>query len=265
MFDPSKPLHQSLEDQCVATRAIVDEIYRDYLSEMVRFLDAQFELLDLTFWTTHSDEFSGRGPAQTILYSALHKNAFLFFSSVDLTRRGLYGPACTLLRPILESLAIAKYCALAKDTTIFDAWRRGEHVSLTNQVLNRIDRPSVDELKTLWNGLNKMAHASIYSQQISSDFGSIKKELHSTLAIIRMLLVFKYHLLTRHFLTPTALYYTASYGDKPKLDGARQRAREMAAKFRKSFGKAGRQFLRECCARWQLKPVKKSGQASGRG
>jgi hypothetical protein len=265
MFDPSKPLHQSLEDQCVATRAIADDIYRDYLSEIERFLDAQFELLDLTFWTTHSDEFSGRGPAQTILYSALHKNAFLFFASVDLTRRGLYGPACTLLRPVLEALAIAKYCALSNDTTVFETWRSGEYVSLTNQVLNRIGRPGIGEVRRLWKGLNNMAHASIYSQQISSDFGSIKKELHNTLVIIRMLLVFNYHLLTRHFLTPTTLYYTGSYGDKAKLDSARQRAREMARQIRKSFAKDGRQFLRECCASWQLKPVKKPGQPSGRG
>jgi hypothetical protein len=225
---------------------------------MTAFLDAQYELLRLTFWTTQSDEFSRRGPAQAVLYSALHKNAFLFFSAIDLGRRGLYGPAATLLRPILEALTCAKYCAVAEDSSVFDTWRAGVHVSLRNHVLNRIDHPTTNEIGILWDGLNKMAHATIYAQQLTADFDHIEKEVHGVLAIIWILLAFNYHLLTRHFLTPTAIYYTIRFVDKSRFRLARERAKGMASTFRKSFGEDGRRFLRECCASWRLKPSKRA-------
>lgn len=256
MFDGDKSLSQSLREESEAASVRIQELYSGSLDEMTRFLDAQYELLRLTFWTTKSDEFSARGPAQTILYSALLKNAFLFFSAIDLARRGLYGPAGTLLRPILEALTCAKYCALAEDSTVFDSWRGGTHVSLRNHVLNRISHPSTEEIGILWDGLNKMAHATIYAQQVTANFDQTKKEVHGVLAIVRILLAFNYHLLTRHFLTPTAIYYTNSFGDRPRFELAREKARALAADFRQSFGKDGKRFLRECCASWRLKPSK---------
>src|SRR5438552_3422227 len=115
MFDASKPLSQALSEQCSATSVSIQSAYGSSFDEIRDFLNAQYELVRLMFWTLHSDELSRRGPTQTILYSVLHKNAFLFFAALDLVRQGLYGPACTLLRPILEGLVCAKYCALADD------------------------------------------------------------------------------------------------------------------------------------------------------
>jgi hypothetical protein len=101
-----------------------------------------------------------------------------------------------------------------------------------------------------------MTHASIYAQQLTLEFDHMRREVHGILAITRLLLTFNYHLLTRHFLTPTAIYYTSSYGDKSAFQTARQNAKALASTFRQSFGRDGKQFLRECCARWRLKPVK---------
>jgi hypothetical protein len=256
VFAVGKSLSQSLQERSDLARVRAQELFGSRLAEMKLFLDAQYELLRLTFWTTHSDEFSGRGPAQPIIYSALHKNAFLFFSAIDLAQRGLYGPAATLLRPVLESLTCAKYCALAEDPSVLDAWRRGDHVRLTNHVLNRIDHPRIEELRLLWGELNRMAHASIYAQQLTSDFDEIKKEVHSILGVACLLITFNYHLLTRYFLTAKAIYYTHSFGDKATFESARRNVRLLASSFRQSFSKDGRQFLKECCARWRLKPTK---------
>jgi hypothetical protein len=256
VFDADKSLTQSLQERCDRARCQIQELYSTWLAEMNGFLDAQYELVRLTFWTTHSDEFSGRGPAQTIIYSALHKNVFLFFSAIELAERGLYGPAATLLRPILESLTCAKYCALAEDPSVLETWRRGDDVSLTNHVLNRIDHPSVGELRFLWAELNKMTHASIYAQQLTADFDEIKKEVHSVLSVARLLLAFNYHVLSRYFLTAKAIYYTRTFSDKAAFDVARQNARSVALTFRQSFAKDGKRFLKECCASWRLKPTK---------
>jgi hypothetical protein len=256
MLDADKPLSKSLQEQCGTARVRIQELYGGSLNDMTHFLDAQCELLRLTFWTTQSDEFSARGPAQAIVYSALHKNAFLFFSAIDLAGRGLYGPAATLLRPILEGLVCAKYCALAEDSVVLDTWRAGLSVSLRNHVLNRIDHPRTDEIGILWDGLNKLTHATKYAQQLTAEFECIKKEIHGILAIVGILLAFNYHLLTRHFLTPTAIYYVNSFDDKPRFQRARKQARSLAAVLRQSFGRDGKRFLRECCASWRLKASK---------
>ena len=253
MFEKSGPLSASFREHCTINRESIQRAHGSSIEAMTRFIDAQYELLRITSWTGHSDEFSHRGPAQTILYSALYKNAFLFFSALDLARVGLYGPAGTLLRSILEGLLFAKYCALTDNDKVLNTWRAGDHVSLTHQVLKKIEYPNTDAIKELWNGLNKMAHASIYAQQIEAEFEGIKKEVHGILAIVHVLLAFNYHVLTRHFLTPTAIYYTASYGDKAALVSARGAARVLATESRKRLGRDGKQFLRECCARWRLK------------
>lgn len=253
MFESNGPLSASFREHCTNNREKIEGAYGSSIEAMTRFIDAQYELLRLTAWTGHSDEFSRRGPTQAILYSVLYKNAFLFLTAIDLARVGLYGPAGTLLRPVLEGLVCAKYCTLAEDEAVFNTWRAGNHVSLTHQVLKKIEYPTTDEMKVLWDGLNKMAHASIYAQQLASEFEDIKKEVHGILAIVHMLTVFNYHVLIRHFLTPTAIYYTASYGDKSALASARRTVRALATEARKLFGKDGKQFLRESCARWRLK------------
>jgi hypothetical protein len=105
---------------------------------------------------------------------------------------------------------------------------------------------------------------------LSANFEDIKKEVHGTVAVLRILLAFNYHLLTRHFVTQTAVYYTSSYGPKEDLRRARTDARVKAATFRSSFGRDGKRFVRECCAAWKLKPVKNgrrdlTAASSGRG
>jgi hypothetical protein len=247
------PLYWSLGSAAVANKAAVDAAYKTELRAMAQDFDAQFQLLSFVYWTAGNPELAGRGSTDVVLYSALHKNAVLFFSAIEMTRRGFYGPACTLLRPIVESLVLAKYCALADDTKVFEKWREGKYVHLVYDVLNRVDRPALGYIRTHWKALHELVRATIYAQQIFYRYSEIEKEIRAVLGIIRVLLYWNYHLLTRHLLTPSKIYYTRTYGDHNAFEKARQRARTFARRARTQFVEDGSKLVREYCARWHLK------------
>jgi hypothetical protein len=170
----------------------------------------------------------------------------------------LYGPACTLLRSIVESLVLAKFCAKAEDPTVLNKWRAGEYVHLVNEVLNRISRPSFADTRSVWADLNRFSHATIYAQQVSGRFADVSKEIRATLGITSVLLYWNYHLLARHFLTRSAIYYTGTYGDSSAFKDARRHARALALQTRRSFAKDGARLVREYCAKWEIRQRKTS-------
>ena len=253
MYRDSIPLHQLLADQGIAN---LKEIGKDYGASLARLnanLDAQFELLRFTIWTLRDGEFGARGEMEPILFSALHKNTFVFFSSIELAQRGFYGPACTLLRPIFEALVIAKYCSIALETRVFDRWRAGKYVHLLNDVLNQVSQP-LPEMRTLWNGLHSLVHATKHAQQVEHEYSKTKKEVRATLGIIEVLLYWNHHLLTRHFLTQACIYYTRNYGDRVAFESARAHERAIAKRVRKGFAAEGATLVREYCSKWVAKP-----------
>jgi hypothetical protein len=78
------------------------------------------------------------------------KNLVAFYSSIELTKKGLYGPARVLMRYIFEGVTIAKFCSISMDRNLIQKWNDGIHVSLTNDVLNKIKSPDNQELKSFW-------------------------------------------------------------------------------------------------------------------
>lgn len=255
MYKTGKPLYRLLTDEAEATFRFVQEGYGDALRAIVGALDSQFEILEHTVWTLGQPQFSGRDRTEPALLSALHKNTFLFYAAVELTQRGLFGPANTLLRPIFESLVIAKYCTLADQATVFERWLSGEHIHLTNDILNRIRHPATDELRSFWKSLNHLSHATIYSQQFSHSYSEIKSEIGATLSLVQLLLYLNLHLVRRYFLTPATVRFTRLYGDAKAFGECRERARILSEIARKSFTKPGKQVVREYCAAWEIKPA----------
>ena len=253
MYKRGKPLYQLLTEESDATYRAVGGSYGNPLKAIIGALDLQFEILDHTAWSYGQSHFSGRDVTEPTLISALHKNTFLFFSAIELARRGLFGPANTVLRPIFEALIIAKYCQVSTDTAVFENWFAGKHVHLTNEVLNRIRRPAVDELRIFWKSLNQLSHATVYAQQISPTYKDIKNDIGVTLSLVQLLLCLNLHLLSRHFLTPATLRYTRLHGNAGALASARERARGLAETARKSFTRPGKQVVREYCATWEVR------------
>jgi hypothetical protein len=246
------PTYAHLIDLTAANSSEIKKFHQGLIDDMTSYLDGQYQVLRLTEWTLGNPELGGRGQAETILFSALHKNMFLFFSAIELVRRGLYGPACTLLRSIVESLVLAKFCAKARDPSVLNKWRTGKYVRLV-EVLDRISRPSFAETREIWKGLNGLVHATIYAQQVSMSYADVSKEIRATLGIIHVLLHWNYHLLTRHFLTASTIYYTRTYGDAVALANARATARTIASKTRREFSENGVRLVREYCANWQIR------------
>ena len=249
----ASPTYAHLVELTAANSSEVENFYKGLIDDMTSYLDAQYQVLRLTEWTLGNPELGGRGHVEAILFSALHKNMFLFFSAIELVRRGLYGPACTLLRSIVESLVLAKFCAKADDPTVLNKWRVGKYVRLVEDVLDRVSRPSFPETREIWKDLNRLVHATIYAQQVSMSYADVSKEIRATLGIIRVLLHWNYHLLTRHFLTASTIYYTRRYGDAAAFAEARGAARTIASKTRREFAETGARLVREYYANWEIR------------
>lgn len=247
------PIYAHLVELTTANSSEVEKFHKGLIDDMTSYLDGQYQVLRLTEWTLGNPELGGRGQAEAVLFSALHKNMFLFFSAIELVRRGLYGPTCTLLRSIVESLVLAKFCAKADNPSVLNKWRAGKYVRLVEDVLDHVSRPSFAETREIWRELNRLVHATIYAQQISMSYADVSKEIRGTLGIIRVLLHWNYHLLTRHFLTASTVYYTRTYGDSAALAEARRNVRTIASKTRGQFAENGARLVREYCANWEIR------------
>jgi hypothetical protein len=234
MYRQGKALSKILETETTKTRTSVVAELHIPLKMLSNLLDA-------------------RDDTETAVFSAIHKNFFLFFSAIDLAKLGMYGPAGNLLRPIFESVYIGKYCALSEDDRVFKAWIAGEYVHLPNEIFNRIKSSKLEETRAFWKMLNKLAHATVYAQQISTTYDEIKIEINICLSLIQVLSILNYHLLTRHYLTPKVIRYTKIYGNDVAFDAARIRARLIAGALRSSFTKDARRVIREYVSAWELK------------
>lgn len=253
MYNTGKPICEYFNHESNKTAERVEAEFGHQVNLCIKLINAQFQILERASWTFAQTHFSGRGVAEPALISSLHKGMFLFYSTINLTKRGFYGPGNALLRSIFESLVIAKYVSVSPSTSVFDSWIDGEQIHLTNHVFNRIKSPKIPELMILWKSLHKSTHATVFSQQVYLEYSEIKTAIAVTLSIIQLLLCMNQHLLGTHFLTSSTIRYTQMYGDAEEFKQVRHDARELTKELREGFTKFGRQIVREYCASWKLK------------
>lgn len=253
MYRQGKTLHQILVSEATKTQTLVVAGFGPSLDLIANLLDSQFEIVDHTAWLLRQQHLSGRNDTEAAVFSAIHKNFFLFYSAITLAKSGLYGPAGTFLRPIFESLYIAKYCSISKNGLTFNRWNGGEYVHLTNEVFNRIKSSAPPESRLLWKALNQLSHATVYAQQVSATYEEIKNEIGICLSLVQILAVLNDHLLSRHYLTPQVIRYTRVYADQPAFDTARNRARQQVAAIRSSLTKDAKRVVREYVSPWETK------------
>jgi hypothetical protein len=256
MYRQNNPLRHILASETIKTQESVAAEFGAPLEILADLFDAQFEIVGNTAWLLGQQHLSGRNDTEAAVFSAIHKNFFLFHSAITLAQSGMYGPAGTLLRPIFESLYIAKYCALSKNDRVFTRWIKGEYVHLTNEVFNRVKNSSFHETRNFWKVLNGLSHATVYAQQISASYEEIKTEIGVCFSLIQILSVLNHHLLARHYLTSQFIRYTRIHGDHTAFETARARARDKVASIRSSLTKDAKQVVREYVSAWEIKFIR---------
>ena len=166
-------------------------------------------------WLLNAHGIADLNKANKIVFSALHKNLIALYTSLKLTKIGLYGPARSILRHVYEALLIAKFCSVSHNTDLYEKWKNGNEISLSRNVLKKIIHPDTRAFKDFWYLMSNYAHASIYAQQVAVNIeNSPLHEISLNLVFLRTLIDCQYHLLSRHFITSSMQYYTKYYREE---------------------------------------------------
>ncbi len=89
------------------------------------------------------------------------------------------------MRYIYEFLIISKYVAVSKDVSLYNRWDSGKGIWMSSDVLKKIVKPNVTEIKTLWETLCGFTHSSITSQQSGIEYSKYdEKEIKFNYVII---------------------------------------------------------------------------------
>lgn len=204
-------------------------------------------------WLFDAPHIAYLNKANTILFSTLHKNLIALYTSLKLTRVGLYGPARSMLRYAYEALLIAKYCSLSQNLQIYEKWKGGDVVYLTNGVLKKIQKPDTEAFKDFWALLSNYSHATIYAQQVEMNLQAAPEEVTLNLVYLKILLNCQYHLLNSHLITSSMQYYTKRYRRDPDpVPAQRSRMRELLVESRRDLVDLPKIIISNYRAKWTL-------------
>src|SRR5438105_11064335 len=104
------PLVTYIRERVAINSEAITEVAKDDLTRIERTLDLQYQIACYYIWAFGTPMYPSDALTK-LLFSAFHKNLFSFFSSLELTRMGLFGSARVLLRQILEWLIVGKFCS----------------------------------------------------------------------------------------------------------------------------------------------------------
>jgi hypothetical protein len=191
--------------------SIVDAEHGAELKTLRACLDCLYAIASEFAWHLNTPHVAIQNKATMILFSTFHKNLIALHTSLKLTRLGLYGPARSMLRHVYEALLIAKFCALSNETTLFEKWKEGDVVYLTNGVLKKLLAPDTSAFSDLWGLLSNYSHATVYAQQVNLSVHASPDDVPLNLVYLRILVDCQAHLLGSHLVTPSMQYYTKRY------------------------------------------------------
>jgi len=191
-----------------------------------------------------------------ILVSAFYKNLFAFYGAIDFTKKGLYGPARPILRYLFESVTIAKFCAVSLNQTLIAKWNNGDHIGLSNDVINKIKSPDNLSLKLFLKPLNSFVHHTKSSQQISFDIDENRNEIIFNISVLKVLLECNYHVLNRHIVNNEVIYLVKTYGEvrHNEILKLKKELRERFSTSRKRLLSAHKGVIRDFTKVWLVKP-----------
>jgi hypothetical protein len=232
---------------------VITEVAKHDLTRIETILDLQYKIACYHVWA-FGTPMHPRTDLTQLLFSAFHKNLFGFFSSLELARMGLFGPANVLLRQVWEWLVLGKFCSLSQDSGVLERWIDGESIALGRHVFSRVGEPDMGPIRDLWSDLCRFAHATKFSHQISFD---VRGEhtlagTFDTIAVIYALLECNYLLLNRHLITPTLIYYARRYCENYRVGEHKQDLRVLFREARKFIAPELRQAVRSYRLAWTI-------------
>jgi len=221
---------------------------------IVNLLNLQYDFA-LIYWSVAAMVVHYETGLLSVMVSAFYKNLFAFYAAVELTQKGLYGPARPILRYIFESLMIAKFCSVSRNQDLIQKWHNEEHIGLSNEVINKIKTPDNSGLKKFLRPLNSFTHATRSAQQILFNVDENWNEIYLNTILLKVLLECNYHVLNRHIVNPSAIYYVKEYGENLH-DHAVKLKKELREKFsasRKDMPKEYKEVVRSFTQTWLIK------------
>jgi hypothetical protein len=263
-YDRSSPPFEFLAEAIEAeNQLVVDAKYGPEI-DLLRFgLNYLYSIASEFAWVMNAPHIAIQSRAPSVLFSTLHKNLIALHTSLKLTRIGLHGPARSILRHVYEALLIAKFCSLSDDPTLYERWKEGDSLYLTNGVLKKISFPDTEPFREFWSLLSSYTHATIYAQQIALNVKSTPNEVPLNLVYLRILLDCQSHLLSRHLITPSMQYYTKRYRSGPDpLPELRAELKRLLIESRSTLLEQPRQIIRNYRASWELLPVRKDSKGA---
>lgn len=218
-----------------------------------RFIDLQYRLASEYAWLFDSPAGAKISDVNTVLFGSFHKGLIALTASIDLTSRGLIGPARPLLRWVFEACLIAKFCSSHPSSDVYDRWVDGHDVSLTFAVLKKLNKPSPKEFSELWKLLCQYTHSSVFAMQVDMSEKSTNEEFGFNIVITDLLLAWLYHLLNRHIITSSMEYYQCRYRNREVVRNLRAQAKVLIGDSKKQFEKPTSQLLKDFCISWATK------------
>ncbi|HCK64704.1 MAG TPA: hypothetical protein DHW49_00430 [Anaerolineae bacterium] len=192
-----------------------------------------------------------------ILSSAFYKNMFAFYASTELTKKGLYGPARSILRYIFESITIAKFCSVSRNQNLIQKWINEDHIGLSNDVINKIKSPDNSNLKKFLKPLNSFSHHTRSAQQVSFNIDENWGELDFNIDLLKVLLECNYHVLNVHIVNNSAIYYVKAYDrDETQHEKGKSLKKDLRTKFslsKKNLPSEYKYVIRDFIRKWVVK------------
>jgi hypothetical protein len=231
----------------------VDNEHRRDITLLRSGMDCLYAMVSQHTWVFNAPSIAIQNKATTVLFSTLHKNLIALHTSLKLTRLGLYGPARSILRHVYESLLIAKFCSVSHDTSLYEKWKEGNSVYLSNGILKKICSPDIAPFSEFWGLLSDYSHATVYAQQVHLNVRSVPDEVPLNLVYLRILLDCLSHLVGSHLITPSMRYYTKRYRGGPDLLPAlRAELQQILSESRSTLLEQPRAIIRNYRATWKL-------------
>lgn len=113
---------------------------------------------------------------------------------------------------------------------LINKWSEGQHINLSREILGKITTPNIQTLKDFWGMLHAYVHSTKYAQQVSLDLDNNLYEIEFNFVFIQILLECFYHLLNRHLINPSVVYYANLYGRHK--EGIRLKKRDTSVVFK---------------------------------
>ncbi len=197
--------------------------------------------------------YDNQGAVQ-LIFNSFQSNLFHLAGALQLMTRGYLGSTWPIFRVAYEGLLYAKLHTVIEEQSVFSRWLNGDpYLSTRRDVLKKIKAPSLGEVSLFWSMLCQPTHFSIYSGQPSLEQVYVTSGLADAFVVVFILLVMNEHILRRHLLSRSALYYVKRYMDIECLRRDSYELKRHTASIKGRFSKSGRRLAKEFTTAWVTK------------